>query len=380
MNTFGRIFRLTTWGESHGAGIGCVVDGCPSGLELSVEDIQQELNRRRPGQSSVTTGRREEDRIEILSGLFNGKTIGTPISMLIKNRNADSSRYESIRNIPRPGHADLTWRIKFGYVDYRGGGRASGRETASRVAAGAVAKKLLRTKGIEIIAYTKEISGIITNNKIENIEKIRKTIDSNTVRTIDKKKAEAMERVILEAKSEKDSVGGVIEAIAFNVPAGLGEPIFGKLDADLAGAMLSIPSVKGIEIGDGFKLTRMMGSEANDEFLIKDDKIITKTNHCGGILGGISNGMPIVVRVAIKPTSSIGKKQNTVNIREMKETSIEVEGRHDPCIIARAVPVVEAMMSLVLADHMLISGMIPRKFQNMTEHLPYYIQINSYPR
>jgi len=363
MNTFGRIFRLTTWGESHGFGIGCVVDGCPSGLELTEGDIQNELDRRRPGQSSITTERREKDEVEILSGVFLGKTLGTPISMFIKNRDIDSEKYESIKNILRPGHADFTWREKFGHVDYRGGGRASGRETVARVAAGAIARKLLKRIGIEIIAYTKEIAGIRVEDEISfgDIDEIRRIIDSNTVRTINKKIAKDMERAILDAKSNGDSVGGIIEVIAFNVPPGLGEPIFARLDSELASAMMSIPSVKGVEIGDGFSLSRMKGSEANDEFFIENGRILTRTNRCGGILGGISNGMPVVVRIAIKPTSSIGKKQRTVDIEKMKETTIQIEGRHDPCIVPRAVPVVEAMMSLVLADHSLLSGFIPRR-------------------
>jgi len=363
MNTFGRIFRLTTWGESHGFGIGCVVDGCPSGLELTEGDIQNELDRRRPGQSSITTERREKDEVEILSGVFLGKTLGTPISMFIKNRDIDSEKYESIKNILRPGHADFTWREKFGHVDYRGGGRASGRETVARVAAGAIARKLLKRIGIEIIAYTKEIAGIRVEDEISfgDIDEIRRIIDSNTVRTINKKIAKDMERAILDAKSDGDSVGGIIEVIAFNVPPGLGEPIFARLDSELASAMMSIPSVKGVEIGDGFSLSRMKGSEANDEFFIENGRILTRTNRCGGILGGISNGMPVVVRIAIKPTSSIGKKQRTVDIEKMKETTIQIEGRHDPCIVPRAVPVVEAMMSLVLADHSLLSGFIPRR-------------------
>ncbi|RLI93348.1 MAG: chorismate synthase [Candidatus Altiarchaeales archaeon] len=362
MNTFGRIFRVTTYGESHGPGLGSIVDGCPSGLELTREEIQSELNRRRPGKTCVETERKEPDRVEILSGIFEGRTLGTPISMLIRNADVDSSKYEALRDIPRPGHGDLTWREKFHWVDWRGGGRASGRETVARVAAGAVAKKLLRRFGIEVIAYSKEIAGIKTAEiEIEEVRRFRKIIDSSPVKTIDPRRGREMEKAILDAKNEKDSVGGVIEAIALGAPPGLGEPVFDKLDADLAKALMSIPAVKGIEIGRGFELAKMKGSEANDPFVMKNERIRTRTNNCGGILGGISNGMPIILRVVIKPTSSIGRKQGSVDLKRMEETSIEIEGRHDPCIVPRAVPVVEAMISLVLADHSLISGFIPRK-------------------
>jgi len=364
MNTFGNIFRVTTWGESHGKAIGCVVDGCPSGLELNRGEIQRELDRRRPGKSIISTERREADKVEILSGIFEGKTLGTPISMLIKNLDIDSSRYEEIKDLLRPGQAEFTWREKFHFIDWRGGGRASGRETATRVAAGAIAKKLLKRFGIEILAYSKEIAGVKADtDKIDlnNLEKIKRSIESNPVRSPDLKVAKEMEKAILSAKEEKDSVGGIIEAIALGVPVGLGEPVFGKLDADLAKAMMSIPAVKGIEIGNGFELARMKGSRANDPFIIKNGKILTATNNSGGILGGISNGMPIVLRIALKPTASIGIKQKTVDIEKMEETIIEVKGRHDPCIVPRAVPVVESMVALVLADHSMISGFIPRR-------------------
>ena len=372
-NTFGNLFRITTWGESHGMAIGCIVDGCPAALKLSAADIQGELDKRRPGQSSVVTGRGEPDTVEILSGVFLGKTLGTPISLQIKNRDSDSSKYEYMIDKPRPGHADFTWREKFGFVDWRGGGRASARETAARVAGGAVAKKLLQGFGIEIIAYAIEIAGIRANmsTNYKNLRQIRKIIDSNPVRAPDPKKAGEMEQAILDAKSKKDSVGGVIEAVAIGVPSGLGEPVFDKLDADIAKALMSIPAVKGIEIGTGFELAKMKGSEANDPFFItggetdkaNNKKVLTKTNNCGGILGGISNGMPIIVRVAIKPTSSIETRQETVNLVDMEDTELEIIGRHDPCIVPRAVPVVEAMMALVLADHGLISGLIPRSMR-----------------
>ncbi|MBU4202220.1 MAG: chorismate synthase [Candidatus Altiarchaeota archaeon] len=359
MNTFGRLFRVTTWGESHGSAIGCVVDGCPSGLELKQEEIQAELDRRRPGQSSIVTPRAEEDRVEILSGIFEGRSLGSPISMLIQNRDVDSSKYEAIKDTPRPGHGDLTWREKFGHVDWRGGGRNSARETAARVAAGAVGKKLLQTAGISIIAHSKEIGGIKADGvevNSNNIDEIKKKIESNPVRALDR--ADEMEKAILAAREDSDSVGGIVEAVALGVPPGLGEPLSHKLDAEIAAAMMGIPAVKGVEIGAGFELVKMKGSEANDEFIIDDDKVRTSTNNCGGILGGISNGMPIVIRVAIKPTSSIGKEQKTVNLATMEGATIMVGGRHDPCIVPRAVPVVEAMLALVLADHSLLAGTI----------------------
>ena len=361
MNTIGRIFRLTTWGESHGKAIGCVVDGCPSNLELNREDIQEELDRRRPGQSELTTSRQEEDQVEILSGVFEGRTLGSPISMLIWNKDVDSSKYLALKDTPRPGAADFTWKSKFGHVDWRGAGRASARETACRVAAGAVAKKLLKKFDIEVIAYTKEIAGIIAKEVDVSMKGIRDLIESNPVRCIDLEKSREMEEMILKAKNAGDSVGGIIEAVALNVPVGLGEPVYNKLSADLAFALMSIPAVKGVELGKGFEMSRMSGSKANDSFVLKVGKVKTLTNNSGGILGGISNGMPIVLRVAVKPTSSIGTRQKTVDIEKMKETTIKVEGRHDPCIVPRAVPVVEAMAAMVLADHGILSGLIPRK-------------------
>jgi chorismate synthase len=362
MDSFGRIFRFTTFGESHGPGIGCVVDGCPSGLSLSVKDIQAELDKRRPGQSRLTTARKEPDHAELLSGVFEGRTTGAPIGVLIRNEDADSSKYAQLRDVIRPGHADFTWRLKYGWVDHRGGGRSSGRETACRVAAGAVAKKLLAEYGIAVAAYSKEIAGVeAASPETFGAKKIRELVDASPVKSPDKKAGKRMEDAILAAKEAQDSVGGIIEAVAFGVPPGLGEPVYGKLDADLAAAMLSIPAAKGVEFGAGFSAARMTGSESNDEFTVKDGKIVSKTNRCGGILGGISTGMPLVFRVAIKPTSSIAKKQKTVNLRTMKENVLEIEGRHDPCIVLRAVPVVEAMASLVLADHGIISGAIPRR-------------------
>jgi chorismate synthase len=366
-NTFGKSFSITTYGESHGNAVGCVIDGCPSGLNIKKEDIQKELDRRKPGQSPLTTPRAEEDTVEILSGIFEDKTLGTPISMIIRNKDADSSKYFKIQDTPRPGHADLAWREKFGNVDFRGGGRSSARETAARVAGGAVAKKLLEKFGIEIIAYAVSVRNVeVSREEIENqfsdmreINEIRKIIESNPVRCILPEKAKLMENLILDAKSRGDSVGGVIEVRAFGVPPGIGEPVFDKINSDLAKALMSIPAIKGVEIGAGFELTRMLGSESNDEFIIENGKIKTATNNCGGILGGMSNGMPIIARIAVKPTASIPRKQKTVNIKTMKPAEIAVEGRHDPCIIPRAVPVAEAMTALVLADHGIRSGLIP---------------------
>jgi chorismate synthase len=359
MNTIGRLFRVTSWGESHGNAVGCVVDGCPSNLMLSIGDIQRELDRRRPGQSKVTTPRSEMDSVELLSGLFEGRTLGTPIAMLVYNRDADSSKYANLKDVVRPGQSDLAWRLKFGHADYRGGGRGSARETVGRVAGGAVARKLLMGFGINTTAFSREIAGIRADGELD--VKNRKNIESNSVRTIDLKKAKLMEEAVLSAKDAGDSVGGVVECVSTGVPPGLGEPVFGKLNADLASALMGIPGAKGFEVGLGFKLSRMKGSESNDAFMFKGKRVVTKSNNCGGILGGISNGMPIVVRVAFKPTASIARKQKTVNLKSNKNVEIQVEGRHDPCVVPRAVPIVEAMVNIVLADHGLLAGVIPRR-------------------
>ncbi len=351
-NTFGTLFKITTWGESHGKAIGVVLDGCPAGLELSEEDVQKELDKRAPGQSEVMSPRKEADKVDILSGIFEGKTTGMPISMLIYNKDVDSSKYEKIKYLLRPGHADFTYQIKYKHRDYRGGGRSSARETAARVAAGEKKKKLLKKYGIEIIAYVKEIAGIKAN-KINY-----KEIYKNNIRCPDKNAAKKMEQAILKAKNEGDSVGGVCEIVALNVPAGLGKPIYNKLEADLGSAILGINAVKGVEFGAGFELAKMKGSQSNDEFIVKNNKIITKTNHHGGILGGISTGMPIIMRAVVKPASSILKKQKTINYKTMKQEVISVEGRHDPATIVRFPPIAEAMTAIVLADHMLMAGKI----------------------
>ncbi len=341
-NTFGKIFRFTTFGESHGPAIGVIVDGVPPGLSLSHEDIQKELDRRKPGQSLLTTLRKEEDRGEILSGIFENKTTGAPIAIVIRNLDQNSSKYEEIKNVFRPGHADFTYFNKYKIRDYRGGGRSSGRETACRVAAGAIAKKLLAHFGVQITAATVQVKDIHTTQWIpEEIEK-------NPVRTCDPTVAPQMEQIIKEARKAGDSLGGIIECRTLQCPKNLGEPVYGKLDAELAYAMLTIGATRGIEFGDGFAIATRYGSENNDA-MNKDGFLSNKT---GGILGGISTGEPIIFRVLFKPTSSILKEQNTITV-DGEETKVRVEGRHDPCILPRAVPVVEAMTALVLADHLL---------------------------
>lgn len=350
-NTFGKAFSITTWGESHGPAVGVVIDGCPPGLELSESDIQQELDRRRPGQSEVSTPRKEEDRVRIQSGVFQGRTTGTPIAMFVKNTDTDSSKYDIIKDIPRPGHADYTYQMKYGFRDHRGGGRASARETVARVAAGAVAKKLLILEGIEILAHVIELGGIKARQM--SVEDIRKNVESNPLRCADLEAAKAMLERVEQAKTDKDSIGGIVEIIALGVPAGLGEPVFDKLDANLAGALMGIGAVKGVEIGAGFACAGMTGSQMNDPFAVHDGKVVCASNNAGGVLGGISSSAPIVCRIAVKPTPSIARSQQTVNLSDLSETEIVVEGRHDPTIPPRIVPVAEAMVALVLIDHLI---------------------------
>ncbi len=361
-NSFGEALTLSTWGESHGTSVGCVLDGVPSGLELNEKEIQRDLDRRRPGQSDITTSRNEEDKIEILSGVFEGITMGTPIGMLVRNKDADSSKYKAIIDTPRPGHADLAWQVKFGVRDWRGGGRSSARETIGRVAGGAVAKKILsEVLNCHVLTYTKSIGNIEAKSlDVSDVVKAKKAVYGNSVRCLDRKAAGLMEKEILLAKEELDSLGGIVELVILGCPAGLGEPVFGKMNSELAGALMSIPGVKGVEIGAGFSSTVMRGSEFNDEIDLVDDAIVTKTNNAGGITGGITNGMPIVARVAFRPTASISKEQKTVDLGKMKEAKIKIEGRHDPCIVPRAVPVVEAMAALTVADLGLRAGEIPR--------------------
>ncbi len=357
-NRFGKLFTITSFGESHGKCVGITIDGCPAGLPLTEADIQREVDKRRAGASIASTTRAEEDRVEILSGVFDRRTTGAPICLLIWNRDVDSSQYEKIRFLPRPGHADYTAFIKYGgFNDFRGGGRFSGRITATFVMAGAVAKKLLNLIGIEVLAHTIEIGGI--KAKTKGLDEIRKNMEANPLRCADLEAAKEMERVIKQAREEGDSVGGAIEGIALNVPVGLGEPIFDTLEGELAKALFAIPAVKGVEFGSGFSAAGKRGSDNNDPFTIQDGKVVTTTNNAGGILGGISNGMPIVLRVVVKPTPSIARSQETVDMRKMQNASLEVKGRHDACIVPRAVPVVESMIAVTLCDFAMRAGLIP---------------------
>jgi len=364
-NTFGTAFRVHTWGESHGCSVGAVIDGCPSGLEITSEEIQTQLDRRRPGQSEVTTPRGEPDSVEIQSGVFEGKTIGTPIALLVRNRDMDSSKYVPLRNRPRPGHADYTWMKKFGHYDWRGGGRSSARETIGRVAGGVVARKLLSRLGLRIVGYTIRIGPVVCPSPDPFDDALQDRIEANSVRTPDPEIAKEMEKAILAAKDDQDSVGGVIEVVATGVPPGLGEPTFGKLDAAIAHALMTIPATKGVEIGGGFSLCELRGSQSNDIWEAgSGGQLRTRTNNAGGILGGISNGMPIIARVGFKPVSSIPRAQETVDLTTMEPATIQVEGRHDPCVLPRAVPIVEAMLALVLADHAMLQGLVGRSLSD----------------
>ena len=350
-NTFGHLFRITTWGESHGRGIGVVVDGCPPGLPVTAEEIQMELDRRRPGQSRITTQRKEEDRVEIFSGLFEGRTLGTPIQMLVRNTDPRSKDYEEIRLKYRPSHADYTYQAKFGIRDWKGGGRASARATVGQVAAGVLAKKILKSQsGTEIIAYVKRVKDLEAQVDMSSVT--REQVEESIVRCPDPDMANRMIELIEETRKDGDSLGGVVECVSRNVPTGLGDPVFDKLEADLAKALMSLPASKGFEIGSGFGGTLLTGSQHNDLFYNAGDRIRTRTNRSGGVQGGISNGEDIHLKVAFKPTATILKPQKTVDI-EGKETVLEGRGRHDPCVLPRAVPMVEAMVALVLADHYL---------------------------
>ncbi|NSW88205.1 chorismate synthase [bacterium] len=343
-NSFGNIFRITTWGESHGKALGVVIDGCPAGLKIKEKDIQVELDRRRPGQSRYTTQRKEADKVEFLSGIFKGVTTGTPISMLIPNVDAISKSYENFKDIYRPGHADFSYDEKYGVRDYRGGGRSSNRETVGRVAAGAIAKKILTSMKIKTFGFVAQIGNI----KSENIDV--KFIEKNPLRIADKNKLNEMTDLIDSVRKEGDSIGGVIEVRSTGVPAGLGSPVFEKFDARLASAIMGIGGVRGFEIGMGFSVAAMKGSETNDIMLGKSNgKVKFKTNNAGGILGGITNGNDIVLRFALKPTSSISQVQKSINSKG-KSKNLQVKGRHDPCLCPRAVPIAEAMVNLVLLD------------------------------
>ena len=351
-NTFGHLFRITTYGESHGGGVGVVIDGCPPQLEITEEEIQVELDRRKPGQSRITTPRKESDTCEIMSGVFEGKTTGTPISILVRNKDARSQDYSEMASKYRPSHADATYDAKYGIRNYKGGGRSSARETIGRVAAGAIAKKILKqVAGVEIVAYVKQIKDIEAEVNPDTVT--LEAVESNIVRCPNAECAETMIDRIDLARKDKDSLGGVVECVARNVPKGLGDPVFDKLEADLAKGVMSLPATKGFEIGSGFAGTTMTGSEHNDEFYIDDNgEYRTVSNRSGGVQGGISNGENIIIRVAFKPTATIGKEQKTVT-KEGEETLLAAKGRHDPCVLPRAVPMVEAMVALVLCDRLL---------------------------
>lgn len=358
-NCFGQLFKITTFGESHGGAVGVVIDGCPPGVKINEEDIQKELDRRRPGQSKITTSRNEEDKIRILSGVFEGKATGTPILLLAFNKDARPEDYLHLKDMYRPSHADYAYDVKYGFRDFRGGGRSSARETLARVAAGAIAKKILREKlKIEILSWVEQVGEIKAN---VNMDKASfKDIESNIIRCPDQKAAKKMIEFIDSIREKGDSIGGIIRGVIRSVPPGLGEPVFDKLHADLGKAMLSINAVKGFEIGSGFACVGMKGSEHNDVFYIDNKKKVhIKTNNAGGVLGGISTGETIYFRVVFKPVATISKAQQTVN-REKEEVIFKAKGRHDPCVLARAVPIVDAMAALVIMDHYL-----RHKAQNM---------------
>ncbi|MGQ8335423.1 chorismate synthase [Sunxiuqinia sp. A32] len=352
MNTFGQLFRLTSFGESHGKGIGGIIDGCPAGITIDTDFIQNELDRRKPGQSKITTQRKESDSVEFMSGVFEGKTQGTPIAFVIWNKDQHSKDYDTLKDVYRPSHADYTYQQKYGSRDHRGGGRSSARETIARVVAGAIAKLLLKEIGVNINAFVYRVGDIALNKSYQELD-LSKT-DTNIVRCPDADIAEKMIARIEEAGRDRDTVGGVIQCVIQGVPVGLGEPVFNKLHADLGHAMLGINAVKGFEYGSGFQGTRLSGSEHNDVFVKTENGIRTKTNHSGGIQGGISNGEDIYFNVAFKPIATLLKEQQTVNKQE-EQTTINPKGRHDPCVLPRAVPIVEAMAAMVIADHYLLN-------------------------
>ena len=351
-NTFGHLFRVTTFGESHGGAVGCVIDGCPPNIEITAEEIQKELDRRKPGQSAITTPRKEQDIIHILSGVFEGKTTGTPILMLAHNTDTRPEDYGNLIELYRPGHADFTYEAKYGIRNWKGSGRASARETLARVASGALAKKYLKEKlGVEVLSYVESVGDIKTT--VDFNEVTMDQIESNIIRCPDGEIAEKMIKLVEEVRDDGDSIGGVIRGVIKHVPAGLGEPVFDKIPSELGKAMMSINAVKGFEIGSGFEGTTMRGSQHNDEFFVDENQTIqTKTNHAGGTLGGISTGQTIHFRVAFKPVSTISKKQKTVN-KQKEEIAMEASGRHDPCVLPRAVPIVDAMSALVIMDQYL---------------------------
>ena len=351
MNTFGQLFRLTTFGESHGPGIGGVIDGMPSGLLVDTDFLQSELNRRRPGQSALTTARKESDRVELLSGVFEGRTTGCPIGFLVRNENQHSADYDNLRDVFRPSHADFTYQTKYGWRDHTGGGRTSARETVARVVGGAFAKMFLKQYGIRITAYTSQVGSIALSNAWDSYD--FSLIEQNPVRCPDPVKAEEMAALIAQVKAEGDTIGGVITCVIEGCPVGLGEPVFGKLHAALGAAMLSINAVKGFEYGEGFAGVESRGSEQNDIFVPSPHGITILTNHSGGVQGGLSNGQPIYFRVAFKPVATLLREQQTVTASG-EPTVLKARGRHDPCVLPRAVPIVEAMSAMVIADNLML--------------------------
>jgi chorismate synthase len=359
-NSIGKEFVVTSFGESHGKFVGVVIDGCPAGVPLSEKDVQSELDRRIPPKPQIVSGRIEKDKVEILSGVFNGFTTGAPIAIMVANKEANSTDYEAIKDLPRPGHTDYPARVKYGgFNDYRGGGRFSGRVTVALIMAGAVAKKILIKFNVNVLAYTKAIANV-KMDQVLNYDEIRKQRYKTSVRCPDSACAKAMEEAIVSARKEGDSLGGIIECLALGVPAGVGEPLFDALDADIAKVLMLVPAVKGVEFGKGFAAAELKGSENNDAYQMRNGKVVALTNNAGGVLGGLSSGMPIVARVAIKPTSSIAKEQCTVSLSRMEDAKIKVGGRHDPCVVPKAVPVVEAVVTITLADHMVRAGIIPK--------------------
>jgi chorismate synthase len=347
---FGKLFRITTFGESHGRAVGVIIEGCPAGLPIDEEAIQEELDRRKPGQSKITTQRKEEDRMEILSGVFEGKATGTPIAMMVRNEDQRSKDYSHIADKFRPSHADYTYHVKYGIRDYRGGGRSSARETIARVAAGAIAKQFLKTWGISVQSYVSQVGSFKLGKSYQEMD--LSTIDDNILRCPDQEKAAEMIEYIDQVRKDQDTVGGIISCVIKGCPVGLGEPVFDKLHAELGKAMLSINAVKGFEYGSGFEGISLRGSEHNDEFYTENNVVKTKTNHSGGVQGGISNGEDIFFRVAFKPVATIMKDQDSVNAQGEKVT-VSGKGRHDPCVVPRAVPIVDAMAALVIADFLL---------------------------
>lgn len=373
-SSWGKIFKVSTFGESHGTSVGVVVEGVPAGIPICLEEIQKDLNRRRPGQSNLTTPRDETDTVRVVSGVFEGKTIGSPIALIVDNQNTISKDYENLRTTFRPSHADYTYQMKYGFRAHVGGGRSSVRETIGRVAAAAIARMILKDDlGIETIAWVDSI-GTVQSNIGDKYPKSREEVDQNEVRCPDVGSADQMRSLILKMKEAGDSVGGTIQCVSYNLPPGLGDPVYDKLDGDLAKAILSIPACKGFEVGSGFSGTLLTGSSHNDEFYVEEGtgRVRTRTNHSGGLQGGISNGEELVIRAAFKPTSTIFKKQNTINLKG-EETILEAKGRHDPCVLPRAVPIIEAVVNLVLIDAYLYQRAInPQWFQKWARIPDYY--------